>query len=404
MSFFTPNTESFSDFYEKGKYILAWRIALTFSLIFSVILIINSITNPSGVFPIVLILTTAVIGIFYLKKYKNVRIVFWIFTLGGTITPLLAINFIPEYTHFVDFLWLPTCILVAFIGLGKKEGFLFVILDIIGIGLFYIFSLNNHIEILQPKSVLELSSDYFEIVFALLIISFVLQQFVQFQSHAESNVREKNKELKEQNNIISSKNKENENLLKEIHHRVKNNLQIIISLLRMQSNEIKSDEAKVYFQESINRIMTMSLIHQKLYSTKEISKLNLKSYIEELISEIILASSIQQNEIEFSIKNSIYEINLTTIIPFGLLINELVSNTLKHAHSSKENISILIQISEINEHIHFQYVDNGNWVPPTKENYSFGLELIDILTEQMNGQKQLDTSSGVKYNFTLEQS
>lgn len=404
MSFFTPNTESISDFYEKGKFILAWRIAITFTFFFLIILFINAYTNPSGVFPIVMVLLTSLGGMYFLYKRRNVRLVFWIFAFGGTLSPILAMNLIPEYTHFVDFLWLPTCILVAFIGLGKKEGLLFVIIDIIGIGLFYIFSINHHLAVVPQRTFIELVADYAEIVFAIVIMVYVLIQFVQFQRHAELNIKHKNIELNEQNSIILAKNKENENLLKEIHHRVKNNLQIIISLLRMQSNEMKSDEAKGYFQESINRIMAMSLIHQKLYSTKEISQINLKSYIEELITEIILTSSIHKNEIKFSIENTIQDINLPTIIPFGLLINELVSNTLKHANSSKKITAIQIKINEVDKQIHFQYEDDGNWVPPVKENYSFGLELIDILTEQMNGRKKLDTSSGVKYDFILEKS
>ncbi len=399
MRIFTPNTEDITDFYEKGKYILAWRIAVIFTFFFSIILVINLITNPIGAFTIILVLLTAISGLYFIKKTKKIRVVFWIFAVGGTITPLLALNLLPSYTHFVDFLWLPTCILVAYVGLGNKEGLFFVFIDIIGIGIFYAFSLNNHLETITKRTPLELAADYAEIVFAIIIMVSFLTQFVKFQKYAEKNIKEKNNELKEQNAIISAKNRENENLLKEIHHRVKNNLQIIISLLRMQSGEMKNKEAKQHFQEAINRVMAMSLIHQKLYSTKDVTRIDLKSYIEELIEDILLASSLHENEVEKIIDTSIIDIDLTTLVPVGLLLNEVVSNTLKHAKPLEGNIKINIKIIDSEDSIVLNYCDNGTWKEPTKEHSSFGLELIDILTEQLDGEKQLDTTNGVCYHF-----
>ena len=399
MSFFTPKTDDISDFYEKGKYILAWRIAFIFLFFFSIVLVVNSITNPSGVLPIIIVLLTAFIGIYFLLKTKKVKLVFWIFSISGTITPIFAMIFVHEYTHYVDFIWLPTCVLVAYIGLGKKIGLTFVLIDIIGIGIFYAFSLNHHIEILPQRSTIQLIADYSEIVFAFTIIVSFLTQFVQFQNYAEENIKKTNVELKQQNTIILAKNKENENLLKEIHHRVKNNLQIIISLLRMQSHEMKSDEAKEYFQEAINRIMAMSLIHQKLYSTKEITTIDLKIYIKELITDIILANSIHKDEVIADIETSIIDIDLTTLVPLGLLINEVVSNTLKHSTIVNQKINISIRIIEDKDFISFNYCDNGTWKAPNSEHSSFGLELIDILTEQLDGSKELSTSNGVCYKF-----
>ncbi len=401
MNFFTPNTDEISDFYEKGKYILAWRIAGTFTFFYILIFFANLITDPIGVFPIILVLITSISGLYFLKKTKKTRLVFWIFAIGGTFTPLLAINFLPSYTHFVDFLWLPTCILVAYVGLGSKEGLFFVIIDIIGIGFFYLFSINKHLTIISKRTTLELVVDYAEIVFAIIIMVSFLDQFVKFQRHAELNIRDKNKELKEQNNVINAKNRENENLLKEIHHRVKNNLQIIISLLRMQSGEMKNKEAKNHFQEAINRVMAMSLIHQKLYSSKNITRIDLKSYIEDLISDIILASSLHENEIETNIENEISSLDLSTLVPVGLIFNELISNTLKHAKSNTQNIVISIKITNLKDKVVLSYHDNGQWVEPKPEHSSFGLELIDILTEQLDGEKQLNVSNGVCYKFSF---
>ena len=205
--------------------------------------------------------------------------------------------------------------------------------------------------------------------------------------------------LEDQNKLILSKNSENETLLKEIHHRVKNNLQIVISLLRMQSMEMKSEESKTYFTEAINRIMAMFLVHQKLYGEKELSKIDLEKYIEELVNDII-AISFDKNNIELLIKVNVEYLSLDTIMPLGLLINELASNSLKHAFNDKDG-QISIVINQTGDKFDFDYSDNGIWKTPVSDRVSFGVELIDILTDQMNGSKVLDTGNGTHYSFKL---
>ncbi|MGY8927241.1 MAG: sensor histidine kinase, partial [Flavobacteriales bacterium] len=206
----------------------------------------------------------------------------------------------------------------------------------------------------------ELIADLLEVAFAFLIISYLLQQFIKLQQHSENELKIFNDNLEEQNNIILTKSKDNETLIKEIHHRVKNNLQIIISLLRMQSNEMKTSEGEAEFKEAINRIMAMSLIHQRLYANKEISKIDLQSYIEELTNDLINTFSIYDNKIELIIDVKIIDINLNTIVPLGLLINELVSNSIKHGISESEQFEINIQIQKDSDTYRFNYSDTGN--------------------------------------------
>ena len=121
------------------------------------------------------------------------------------------------------------------------------------------------------------------------------------------------------NGTLKQKNKENLTLVKEIHHRVKNNLQIIISLLRLQKGELKSLEAKEHFTEAINRIMVMSLIHKKLYQQEELASISIKSYLEDLSSDIISITSLGK-PVEVVINSNIETIGLKTIVPLGLLI------------------------------------------------------------------------------------
>jgi two-component sensor histidine kinase len=167
----------------------------------------------------------------------------------------------------------------------------------------------------------------------------------------------------------------------------------------MQSIEMKSDESKTYFTEAINRIMAMFLVHQKLYGEKELSKIDLEKYIEELVNDIITIS-LDKNNVELLIKVNVEYLSLDTIMPLGLLINELASNSLKHAFNDKKG-QISIVINQTGDKFDFDYSDNGIWKTPVSDRVSFGVELIDILTDQMNGSKVLHTEKGTHYSFKL---
>jgi two-component sensor histidine kinase len=206
------------------------------------------------------------------------------------------------------------------------------------------------------------------------------------------------KELKNINQKLVDKNSENIVLIKEVHHRVKNNLQIIISLLRLQKHEL-NEESKEKFDEAINRIMAMSIIHKKLYQTEELSKIDVESYIQELINEIISSLS-THNNIKTNINTNIDSIGLKTIVPFGLLMNELLSNSFKHAFTEINNGTINIDINySLDANLSLNYSDNGTWKEPSSSSSQFGLELIQVLTDQLEGTFKRQAS---EYSFTLQ--
>ena len=400
MSLFTPNTDSIDDFYDKGKFLLAYRISLFFLTAFTLLSVIYLINDINSILPILLTDIVVVFAFFHLKTTKNVQPFFWIYTISGSLIIHFSLNHMLQLTHYVDLIWIMVIVSLAFIGLGAKYGLLFLTLNVLGIAYFFCCTLNHHIRVLEVRDPLELIGDVIEITFALLIIGYLLLAFVRYQKQTEKVLRVVNTNLEEQNALIQSKNLENETLLKEIHHRVKNNLQIIISLLRMQSMEMKSEESKMYFTEAINRIMAIFLIHQKLYGEKELSKIDLKKYIEELVNDII-SISFDKNNIELFIKVNVKYLSLETIMPLGLLINELASNSLKHAFNDQTG-QISIVINQTGDKFDFDYLDNGIWKTPVSDRVSFGVELIDILTDQMNGSKVLQTEKGTHYSFKLK--
>jgi len=276
---------------------------------------------------------------------------------------------------------------------------LLLALNAIGISYFIFFTHNKHIVTIKEFSSSELIGAYVEIFLAFFIISYLMYQFISFQNYAEEKLLKANIELAGQNAIIKSKNSENSTLLKEIHHRVKNNLQIIVSLLRLQQSEIKSNETREQFTEAINRVMVMASIHQRLYQEKEVAQIDLQSYLSDLADDL---KKIFQNDkmIRVNIESNYKEIDLKTVVPLGLLLNELISNSYKYAFDSMQNGEINILIAEKRSQFLLTYSDNGKWIEKQEKNSGFGLDLINIFTEQLNGSFEFETGeTGTKYQF-----
>ena len=194
--------------------------------------------------------------------------------------------------------------------------------------------------------------------------------------------------------------KEKEILLKEIHHRVKNNLQIISSLLNLQSGYIKDKDSIEVFKESQNRVRSMALIHEKLYQSKDMSQIDFSEYVSELISNLFSSYSLNSALITLhqNINNILLEIDLA--INLGLIINELVSNVFKHAFPtcSKGNLYISLKNDEQNYELIIE--DDGiGFISEIdfRKTESLGLQLIIRLVEQIGGEIFLFRDNGTKF-------
>ncbi len=393
MNIFNPNTDQINDFYEKGKFILAWRLSLLFGFVFIILsfTFINSTLEEALIYAICALI--AVGAILYLHLTKKSKPIYIFLSFSGSIIAMYSTNSFPDLIHIGDFLWFVLIVLFATFGLGKKWGYFFLSINIFAIIYYTIFSVNDNIVTLKTLSLIERIGLAVEISIATLSLAYVTFQFLKFHQFTYN-------ELKQQNEIIIKQNDEKNSLVQEVHHRVKNNLQIIISLLRLQSNELKSEEAKLSLTEAINRIMVMSLIHQKLYGTKSLSNINLKDYLNELFVDIKNV----YNSKDITIKiNSNYNVGLKTIVPLGLLFNELITNSLKHAFMNKENGEINITIKQkVGRDFEVFYSDNGEWIEQDDNHKSFGIELIEIMTSQLEGDFEKLIDDSTNYVFFLK--
>ena len=213
------------------------------------------------------------------------------------------------------------------------------------------------------------------------------------------------KELAEQQNRIKEELVIKESLLSEIHHRVKNNLQVISSMLSLQSQYINDAELKKVIDDCKNRITSMSLIHESLYQKIDVEQALFGSYVKNLIPRLIDTYQIDENKIK--LKMDIKEVSLTLdeSIPCGLIINEIVTNSLKHAFPEDKNGEIYISLVQEAGTITLNISDNGvglNKETAFNQQNSFGFLLIDTLANQLEAKLTLDTSKGVNYQISWQ--
>ena len=385
LNIFTPNTDKLETFYEKGRFTLAWRLCVIFSLAFIVLSVVFVKSSLVGFLTYILCLLISSFSFFYLYRTKKYRFIYYFLAISGTIIQLATSNSLMTIMHLGDFLWMILIVTIAFFGIGRKFGLIILCLHLLNISYFTLFTVNPNIEQLVLLDLSGRIALMVEMIAATVSIAYVINQFMKFHNYSYSTVTRSNEELYEQNKVIEKQHNEKSILIKEIHHRVKNNLQIIISLLRLQKNELKSEESRTQFNEAINRIMVMSLIHQKLYQDETLADIKVDSYLEDLKNEILKLSNLTI-PLTVEVNTDVTRIGLKTIIPLGLIVNELMSNSIEHAfHKNEKAIISVVLVPKLNDFFELIYSDNGKWKQEQAESSSFGLELVETLTAQLEG-------------------
>ncbi|MDO5836191.1 MAG: PAS domain S-box protein [Methanobacterium sp.] len=200
---------------------------------------------------------------------------------------------------------------------------------------------------------------------------------------------------------------EKELLLREIHHRVKNNMQIISSLLNLQRSYIHDEEAANILQESQGRVKSMALIHEKLYQTSDLARINVEEYIRSLTMNLFHSYTVNPG-IKLSLDVGELYFNIDTAVPLGLIINELVSNSLKYAFKDRNEGEIRISILETAEPGSYLLMirDDGTGFPEDldfNKSHSLGLQLVNTLVNQLDGEIEMVTNGGTTFNIIIHE-
>ena len=238
----------------------------------------------------------------------------------------------------------------------------------------------------------------------LLIISFL---FVRVNRKKRFKIEKMNLSIAQKNSQIEASLKEKEILLKEIHHRVKNNLQIISGILDLQNFSIKEPEIKAILNEGQNRIQSIALLHKTMYQNQNFNAISFDKYLAELISYSKQTYSILDKAIEIHFSSDTIQLEIDTAVPLGLILNELINNAYKHAFKSKESGFIAITFKEISKKSYqLIFKDNGNGFATdfdATKIKTVGYELINGLTKQLKGKLTTYNDSGaiVVINFNM---
>lgn len=214
------------------------------------------------------------------------------------------------------------------------------------------------------------------------------------------------KDMKIAENEIKESLEDKKVLLREIHHRVKNNLQIISSLLNLQSDYLENEKDKNIFRDSQSRVKSMAIIHEKLYQSSNFSEIDFKGYIDSLTSYLFQSYPINPSKIKFESDIDDITLSMDTAIPCGLIINELVSNSLKYAFPDDRDGKIKIKLKSIDDHFVLEIEDNGIGFPENfdiKATESLGLKLVYSLTKQIDGQLELLVNEKTKFRIIFSE-
>ena len=198
---------------------------------------------------------------------------------------------------------------------------------------------------------------------------------------------------------------EKEVLLREIHHRVKNNMQVITSLMALQARQVTDEQLLFQFQSTQHRIQSMAMIHEMLYSTGEFSTIDYEKYLKQLINGLVASIRGAESNVEVQIEAKSIRLNMDTAIPLGLLINELVTNSLKYAFPNGAVGNLSIVINHVEPHYTMCISDDGVGFP---EDYDFekasslGLRLVMNLVTQLEGTLVRGNAKGTRYDITFK--
>jgi len=210
--------------------------------------------------------------------------------------------------------------------------------------------------------------------------------------------------LKERNEYFKKQNEEKKAAIKEIHHRIKNNLQMVISLLRFQSSKVDDNEVVGMFKETQQRILSMALLHEKMQQDDDLEGIDEQEHFKSLIKGLVKNYAVGK-DINLNIDINKIDLGMGTLTPLGLIVNELITNSLKYAFVGKDRGQIMMQIKELDSNTFEMYIgDDGIGIDHQNKIPGLGTKLVNIFIKQLNGTIELLEKSGTVYRIVFQKS
>lgn len=213
------------------------------------------------------------------------------------------------------------------------------------------------------------------------------------------------KELEQKNKLIAANLEEKEILLKEIHHRVKNNLQVISSLLRLQARHVEDESALEALREGQSRILSMSLIHQNLYQDDKLVGVNVRDYLSKLTESLFASYNINPGKVQLKVDIDELVLDVDTLIPLGLIINELLTNALKYAFPGGRSGEVILKLKAAGQQLLLEVGDNGVGMDGKAggSSFTFGRQLVQIFAGKLGGELNFESREGTLTRLLIPQ-
>jgi two-component sensor histidine kinase len=320
------------------------------------------------------------------KKFQNT---WWSSLFVCTATTAIVfvnINFNENEIHLVEPFWMIVIVDFALFMMGVKWGIFFCIVLMTGFTFFVVNKLESNLRYALDSITSVKYLLICEIAAAVFTLVYILSMFMRTANRSDRALREVNSNLGSQNQ----------------HHRVKNNLQVVNSLLRLQSGQLKDARSRKVFEDAQYRIKAIALIHERMYKSVELSDIDTITYFKGLAKDL-LRQNVTNQQIDLQVEVGLIDWNQDIVVPMGLLLNELIANSVEHGGLA-ENGLITVVLKADEKDVVLDYFDNGGGFA---DNYTtgFGLELIATLNEQLNGEMILDSApgKGVMYRFRFRE-
>ena len=396
----TPIT-NYSNYSDVIKFSFVWAICRFQFIILTVATLIN-IKNPNyNIYPNLASITVvfvALVIMYFKKKYKVISIVGLLISI---VIIWSAMLFIRNVAHTNIPLWIVLTILFAYFVFGKKWGIITTICNFLVLTYYFIFLYPDNMSNLPEFNRIDVISFIIESFIIFLGIIYFIFKYSSILHYNQEKLLTANQSLKKNKDIIEKQFEEISMLYNEIHHRIKNNLNIIISMISLKIPDDGEWVDKNILEDSVNRIKTIAAIHESMFNVQPKNSFNLQLHIKTLINNIL---RLTDENIEFTLNiDNPRKVGQYSIVLFSLILNELITNSIKHAfHNIKTpKISINFKESKTENYYDLYYSDNGHWKNEKKEEDTLGTVIINSMIKQIDGKCEIvKDKDGTYYSVT----
>lgn len=400
---YTPKS-NYTESLDQSKFRMTWNAYLFLAFVFPLFFAWQLYHDAPDKYITLVASLLTICMVIYMRISRKFKLVAILSGIIGFLSNQFNIFLVLNSERFIELLWIIVLALYIFYAIGIVWGVVNMIVNFAGLIVYLIITspetMIASLESRDPNTTIDIIVNA---TLAILVITYLIVKITQTSQYSERRLINANNELRFQHALMIDKNKEKTVLLQEIHHRVKNNLQIISSMLRLQASTTNNEESKEHLSGAVNRISSMALIHEKMYKTKDLSEIHLKDYIESLIKEAV-KSYTNKIDITVKVKSQINFLSIDSLVPLALIINELTTNAIRHGMREKKNgeISVNIMRKGINT-AEIQFYDSGKWREPAQGS-GFGTMLIETFVEQLNGSYECvnTDASGTLYILKLK--